>query len=63
MLHNHHTHGCQHYNIQHCKICDVTYCVDCKKEWGTRTVINIPTYFGGGGGVSGVLNVPGGHSH
>ena len=27
--HNH----CQHTNLKFCSVCNVVYCVDCKKEW------------------------------
>jgi len=26
---------CEHKNLKFCSVCDATYCVDCKKEWGT----------------------------
>lgn len=70
MNHNHyHNHGCDHSHVVHCSVCDVTYCVNCKKEWGVRTYsfnyYNQLQGIGGGGGYSvGYQNaLGGGHTH
>lgn len=32
-MHEHKT--CEHKNLKYCSKCDVVYCEDCKKEWGS----------------------------
>jgi hypothetical protein len=69
MNHLHHHHGCDHLQIRHCNICDVTYCVNCKKEWGVRSYsfnyYNGLQNAGGGGGSYqvGYNGLGSGHSH
>ena len=33
MNHEHKEQVCEHSRIEWCKICDITYCMNCAKEW------------------------------
>lgn len=44
MGHDHHTckETCGHENVKFCPVCDVAYCMGCKREWGHCKLAHYP---------------------